>query len=506
MSNTSNLVCRCEEITEEEVLSAIASGAGSVTWVKRFTRAGMGLCQGGVCGRLVANVVRQRTGAAPEFVLPDSRRPPVRPIPISILADAYDGHESPTGLLPDDDSDVRLIKAQPKPQFQSTVKADVVVIGAGALGCAIAYYLAKKGQKNVVVVDKGAPGCEQSGRNPGGIRMLGRHPLELPLGLESAGIWPFLGDELGEDLQYYEMGYLWVASNEEEAEYQAKVAKTQQDSGVNVEFLDGAEIRRRFPAVSSHIVGGVHCPSDAQVYCVKAVKGLVAAAKRRGVAFYNDTTVTGFEFSAGRLFAIITDRGRIEAPVAVLAAGPWSAPLAEKLGVRLPIYACPNQMMVTEPLPPVVKPLVLSTHAVCLQRVDGNVIIGNTNLPGLSGFSKRTLLPEMIRSAKFISEVVPLLRKANIIRSWVGTIDFSEDDVLIMGELGVPGVFVSCGGSGHAFALTPGIGKVMAELIMDSRPSVYIGNLSLKRFAQDRRTVSGAHFAHQPHDRDKRTA
>lgn len=96
MGDEELIICRCEEITKQEILAAIAGGCDSVTWVKRMTRAGMGLCQGRTCGPQVARMIAQETGQGLGQVLPDTQRPPLRPIPLEILVE-QDDHGTPTG-------------------------------------------------------------------------------------------------------------------------------------------------------------------------------------------------------------------------------------------------------------------------------------------------------------------------------------------------------------------------------------------------------------------------
>jgi sarcosine oxidase subunit beta len=168
-------------------------------------------------------------------------------------------------------------------------------------------------------------------------------------------------------------------------------------------------------------------------------------------------------------------------------------------GIDIPITPCPNQFILTEPMPPILPPfLVISSIAVCRQPARGHVYIGNTNAPGgISGYSKATDYGEMVRTTTNILKIVPAFRGLNVIRTWVGIIDFTPDDNFIFGRVEqVEGLILACGFSGHGFALTPIIGQLMCELIVEGETSLPVDAFGLDRF--ERGVVEKAkHFAHQ---------
>ncbi|MGE5485600.1 MAG: FAD-dependent oxidoreductase [Ignavibacteriales bacterium] len=494
-----DVVCRCEEVARDEIRTAIENGFDSVSWVKRVTRAGMGTCQGKTCGRLLARMLQQDLGRNAASMVPDSVRPPVRPIPLRVLAESYSGFREVDYPVYEVDRHAYPL-AGPAPGEKApfgTKAADVVVVGAGSTGCAVAYFLAKRGVR-VAVVDRAQVAFEGGGRNMGGIRQLGRHPAEIPMAIESVKRFRNLSAELGADIEFREMGYLWLACNENEWSLIRKVARSEQEMGVDVHILENDALHSRFPSVSAKAVGGAFCPSDSFASPVKTCRAYAAAAEKSGAAMYMNTTVTGVSTSAGRVSGVITDRGEIKAGVVVNAAGPWGKALADMVGVELPIRPCPNQIMVTEPVPPTLSPLMLSTGCVSLQGPFGNMYVGNTNPPaGFWGFDKRTNRGEMARTARNFLEIVPSLADAKVIRSWVGILDHTPDDIPIIGEEPqVPGFIEACGFSGHGFALTPVLGQVISEYICGDEPAYPLRDFRPERFTEGIDTTV-EHFAHQ---------
>jgi sarcosine oxidase subunit beta len=492
------LVCRCEEVTKKEIREAIITGADSVSWVKRMTRAGMGTCQGRTCGRAVAQIVREELGLTPDKILADSSRPPLRPVSLALIAETYDP-DTCRGA----EGKYRFVSRSTKPATRTKEplpekSADVVIIGGGSTGASTAYFLAKSGVK-VILLDKREVASEGGGRNMGGIRQLGRHPWEMEIALQSIRDYETLHKELEVDVEYRKMGYLWVALNQEEWELQQRAFARQINAGANLILLEKKELLRKFPALARFVVGGTYSPDDGQANPIKVTRGYARTASKYGAKLYADATVTGINVAGRTVVGVETDRGEISAPVVLIAAGPWSVGLAEMVGLNLPIRPVPNQFMVTEPIPPVIEPLVLTSVGVCVQGINGNMYVGNGNPPvEVQGFDESTNFSEMGRTAKNMLKVVPTLHLAKVIRTWAGILDHTPDDVPIMGAVpNIDGLYLACGFSGHGFAIAPQVGKLLSELILSGHTSISIKNFDYVRFEHPERMVKVEHFAHQ---------
>jgi sarcosine oxidase subunit beta len=377
-------------------------------------------------------------------------------------------------------------------------KADVVIVGAGSTGMSAAYELAKLGV-DTLVIDRRSLAMEAAGRNPGGIRQIGRDPDELPLMVEAMRRWRGLSEELGCDLELREDGYLWVALSEKDLEMQRGLTKRDSRYGIKEYVLDRHQVREMAPAISDFIVGGLYSPTDLIANPFLVARGYYTSAKRYGAKFLFNAEVTALRVENNRIQGVVTNQGEISTNVVVNAAGPWSDRIASMAGVDIPLSPCPNQFIVTEPVNPILPPfLLISAIGVCRQSEEGHVYIGNTNAPGgIGGFSKATNYGEMTRTAANMLKIVPAFAKLNIIRTWVGTIDFSPDDNFIFGYVDqVEGLILASGFSGHGFALTPIIGQLLGELVVQGKTSLNVDAFRLDRFKQGVAEKKG-HFAHQ---------
>lgn len=377
-------------------------------------------------------------------------------------------------------------------------RADVVVIGAGSTGLSAAYELSKSGA-DVLVVDRKCLAMEAAGRNPGGIRQIGRDINEVPLMVAAMQRWHGLEEELGCDLELVEDGYLWVALSENDLDMQRALVERDAAYGIKESVLTRDEIRAMAPAISDFVYGGLHSPTDLIANPFLVARGYHDGAKRQGARFLLDTEVIDIRLTGGRVRGVVTDNGEISADTVIIAAGPWSAYLGRMVGIEIPITPCPNQFILTEPMPPILPPfLLISGIAVCRQSARGHVYIGNTNAPGgITGYSKATDYGEMTRTTTNILRIVPAFRGLSIVRTWVGTIDFSPDDNFVFGTVeDVDGLVLACGFSGHGFALTPIIGQLLSELVLHGETSLPVEAFQLRRFKEGVAGKAG-HFAHQ---------
>jgi sarcosine oxidase, subunit beta len=384
-------------------------------------------------------------------------------------------------------------------------KADVVIIGAGSTGMSAAYELAKAGV-DVLVVDRRSLAMEAAGRNPGGIRQIGRDPDELPLIVGAMKRWHALSEELGCDLELREDGYLWVAMSEKDLEMQRGLVERDSHYGIKEYVYDRRQIRELAPAISDIVLGGLYSPTDLLANPFLVARGYYTNAKRYGARFLFDTEVLNIRIENDRIQGVVTSDGEISTNVIINAAGPWSDHIGRMAGIDIPLSPCPNQFIVTEPVKAILPSfLLISAIGVCRQSEEGHVYIGNTNAPGgIGGFSKATNYGEMTRTATNILKIVPAFRKLNIIRTWVGTIDFSPDDNFIFGHVDkVVGLILASGFSGHGFALTPILGQLLCELVVQGKTSLPVDAFRLDRFKHGVVEKEG-HFAHQ-HMADKPT-
>ncbi len=376
-------------------------------------------------------------------------------------------------------------------------QADVVIIGAGSTGLSAAYELAKAGV-DVLVVERSFLAAEGSGRNLGGIRQIGRDINEVPLMVAAMQRWHQLEEELDYNIELTEDGYLWVALSEEELSLQRELAKRDASYGIKEFVLCGNEIKDLSPAISDTALGALYSPTDCIADPFRVAKGYFDAAQRYGARFLFDAEVTNLRLQTGQIQGVITNRGEIATDTLIVAAGPWSDQIGRMAGIEIPITPCPNQIIVTEPVPLILPPfLLISSIAVCRQSSRRHVYIGNTNAPGgITGYSKKTDYGELVRTVRNIIKIVPALRNLNVMRTWAGTLDFTPDDNFVLSRVEeVEGLILACGFAGHGFALAPIIGSLLRELIVDGKTSLPVAAFQFDRFKYGA-VGKTKHFAH----------
>ncbi len=213
---------------------------------------------------------------------------------------------------------------------------DVVIVGGGVMGCAIACNLAREGLKPVVV-EKSDIGSEASGANGGGVRQSARNLKEMPLAMESVRIYGELHDELEMDVEYVRKGNVRLCTSDEEVRTMAESVEIQRTAGLKLEMLDREQVREIIPFVGPQVVGATFCPTDGHANPFLVTYGFFKKAKALGARFYTGEEVTGIRRKKGRVSAVVTDKQVLEADLVVNAAGISGRRLANVVGLDIPM-------------------------------------------------------------------------------------------------------------------------------------------------------------------------
>ena len=415
--------------------------------------------------------------------------------------------------------------------------ADVVVVGAGIVGCATAYFLARRGAR-VVVVERGPVPGEQSRKNWGFVRQQGRDPLELPLVVEANRLWQGLERELNADIEWTQGGNLALAADEARlARFEAWLPVAR-EFGLPTHLLRARDLDAVVPGLAGGWVGGMHTPGDGHADPEKTTDAFARAAVAQGATLHLDCAVQAVTTRAGAVAGVVTEQGEIRAPAVVCAAGAWSSRLARTLGFDLPQRWVRGTVARTTPAPAVTACAVWGPGVAFRQRRDGsfNIAAGGAldhdvtldsvrqlrfflpnfwknrtmfrfhvgrpllaslaaALPG-SAARRRPLVwdrgrepqPNPVKVRRSLAElqrVLPALPPLGIARSWAGYIDAAPDLVPVLGEVpGLRGFVLATGFSGHGFAMGPIAGRLVAELIVDGKTSLDITGFRFSRFAE----------------------
>ena len=424
---------------------------------------------------------------------------------------------------------------------------DVVVVGAGVVGTSTAWFLARRGV-SVALFEKGRVAGEQSSRNWGWVRQQGRDRAELPIMMESNRIWRGLAGETGErDLTFTASGCLYLAEDERKlAKYEAwhDLAKQHQ---LDTRLLSGAEAREAAPGIEGRWVGGMVTPSDGRAEPFVAVPALARAARREGVSITEDCAVRTVETAGRRVTGVRTERGPVKAERVVLAGGAWSTYFAGNLGLDLPQLIVRSTVGRTRTAPDRNLPNVDAPGFTARRREDGGYTVTTGDVvehylcprsfryfrkflpllkvsardlriklkppaghPGGWGSKSRWSGAEITpfermrvldpppservrrRLAERLPRRAPWLNEAGIAEIWAGMIDVTPDAVPYICEAPAPaGLFIGTGMSGHGFGIGPGVGRVLADLVLGRPPGHDLARFRFGRFTDGSPIVPG---------------
>jgi len=364
--------------------------------------------------------------------------------------------------------------------------ADVVIIGAGVTGAALAYTLAKRGLRDVLVLERRFPGAGATGRCGGGIRQQFTTAPNIRLAMGSVRIYEQLSQELDCDIEYVQGGYLILAETEGELELQRRAVALQNDLGLPSRSLSPGEVRELVPLFdTATIAGATFCPTDGHANPFRVVEGYLRAAQRLGVTLEKFTQVTDLMVRGNRVVEVVTSRGRISPGVVVNAAGAWSKEIAHMADVELPNQPVRHEILITEPVQPITEVMVISLHTGLYfsQTVSGQILGGIGDPEERPGYNLRSSLKFLRRFLRELVRHVPALGQLSVLRQWAGFYDVTPDAQPVLGP--TPGLenFIQANGySGHGFMIAPKVAEILADYIERGEVSEDLARLSLARF------------------------
>ena len=366
--------------------------------------------------------------------------------------------------------------------------ADVIVIGSGVIGCAAAYYMAKKGMSVLVLDQDESVGNGGSSRNGGGVRQSGRDPRELPLAIYGVeNVWPTLSDELGVDVEYHKEGNLRLGKTETHKQILTGLTEKAVACGLNVRMIDAEEVRKINPYLSEEVTCASWCPTDGHANPLTTTLGFYKNARALGVVFHMGEKVVKLEKVHGKLRRVSTKTTVYEADQVLVAAGYASRFLTQTVGIDVPMREELIEALVTEAEPKMFPQMLGTADADFYghQTNHGSFVFG-----GATGMESTVLDNGTNRTSSLtapcicrgIMKYVPKLADAKIVRTWAGYEDLSIDGIPVISKVEeVPGLLLACGFTGHGFGISPVVGQLLAQLAAGETPM-----LSLQEFRYDR--------------------
>ncbi|MGA8756103.1 MAG: FAD-binding oxidoreductase [Stellaceae bacterium] len=414
-------------------------------------------------------------------------------------------------------------------------RVDVVVIGGGIIGASTALFLAEKGI-SVALCEKGHIAGEQSSRNWGWCRKMGRDPRELPLIIESSRLWQGMNERVEAETGFRQAGIMYLAETQAELHELEGWLDHARQYQLDTRVLTRAEAAELMPGLTGNWVGGLYTASDGKAEPQRAAPAIAEAARRKGAAIFTQCAVRGIETAGGRIAAVATERGRIACSQVVLAGGAWSRLFCGNLGIDLPQLKVLASVMRTEPLSG--GPEISASGGLfgIRKRMDGGYTVATLGVrtidlvpdnfrlfvPYLPAArlhwrrlrfrigqrfieewrtkrrwsldestpfeAVRTLDPDpdpyvLNRAQNAVIEAFPLFRGVAIAERWGGMIDVMPDAIPVISAVdNVPGFFIATGFSGHGFGIGPGAGKLVADMVAGDPTLVDPAPFRLTRF------------------------
>ena len=369
-------------------------------------------------------------------------------------------------------------------------KASVVIIGGGISGCSIAWNLARRGMKDVVILEQGYVCCGSTGRCGAGVRMQWGTEMNCRQSQFSISFYEHANELLGypDDVEFKQKGYLLIADTEREmAQFQKNIA-VQHRCGIPSRMVTAGEAKELVPHLNTDILlGGAYCPKDGFLNPFKTTDAFARAAMRLGVEINTFTAVTGIDVSGGRVRRVLTDKGAIETEYVVIAAGGMAGDMASLAGAELPVYRERHHILVTEPVEPMQDPMVMAfaLNLYVQQSPHGSFIMGRGDADEPRDGNVRASWRFLEEMAKTIDLVLPKIAKLRVVRQWAGLYTMSPDRQPIYGRAQeVQGLYYAAGFSGHGFMFGPVTGVVLSEMILGLAPTIDVCALSPQRFIQ----------------------
>jgi glycine/D-amino acid oxidase-like deaminating enzyme len=415
-------------------------------------------------------------------------------------------------------------------------RADAVVIGAGIIGICTALELAERGM-SVVVVEKGEVAAEQSSRNWGWCRQMGRDAREIPLVLESLKIWAGMNVRVNAETGFRQCGIAYLSETDDQMA--AKEQWWREDAvphGLKTQMITAAEVAELLPGSTRTWKGAMYTPDDCRAEPFIAVPAMARALQAKGGQVFTNCAARGIETSAGKVSALVTERGVIITDTVVLAGGYWSRRFLHNIGISFPQLGVVNSVMRTAPLDAGITTTFSGNKFAVRKRLDGGYSIAHNH------FSVADIVPDSFRllreflpifkldwrglklrlGERFMQEVqlkrrwsldevtpfeqvrildpkpvqwilddvdqalrkdFPAFANMQIAESWGGVIDATPDAVPVIDALQKQtGLFLASGFSGHGFGIGPGAAKLMAQIVTGEKPCVDPTPFKFSRF------------------------
>jgi sarcosine oxidase subunit beta len=353
---------------------------------------------------------------------------------------------------------------------------DVIIVGAGSVGLPTAVSLAHAGLKPLVIDQFASPGQGSNKAAIGGIRATHSAPSKIRLCLKSIEIFSTWQETYGDDIEWYQGGYSFVAYREREERTLKELLKIQQAYGLDIGWLERDELLEVIPDLNQEgLIGGTYSPGDGSASPLLTSHAFYTQARARGAEFRFRERVTGIIRRRGRVVGVRTDQGGYATGTVINAAGPWARTVAQVAGLDVPVVPDSHEAGITEPVARFLEPMVVdirpaegSRNYYFYQHAPGPIVFCITPEPPIVGTDRRETSVFLPMIARRMVDLMPKLANIKVRRTWRGLYPMSPDGFPIVGRAReLEGYIYAVGMCGQGYMLGPGVGVLLTHLVQN---------------------------------------
>jgi glycine oxidase len=371
--------------------------------------------------------------------------------------------------------------------FAMKQRYDVIVLGGGIIGAALAEELARRGQR-VVVLERGRVGTEASAAAAGILAaqtdLISPGPF-FELCQEARRLYPRWVEHLerrsGRSVGYHVDGVLYLATSGRDEHVMERRARWQRRNGLRVDRWSPKEVRRHEPSVDGKVKRGFHFPTEAQVDNVVLMASLAAACRKAGVELREQTAVKRLLLRGQAVRGVETDHGSVEAPVAVNCLGSW-ANMGGAFPIPLPVEPARGQILAFQGPRRLLRHAVMSEQAYAVQRRDGRILVGST--VERAGFEKALTFEGIHHILCGAGHLISAFNSCTLLETWAGFRPLTKDGLPILGATAIEGLYVATGHFRHGILLAPITANLLAQLIVRGRSPFDLAPFATSRFSR----------------------
>lgn len=370
---------------------------------------------------------------------------------------------------------------------------DAIIIGAGSIGTPSAYFMAKAGLSVLVIEQLPSVGQASNKHAIGGIRATHSDPAKIHLGNRSLDVFSTWQAQHGDDIEWHQGGYSFVAYEEKHAEFLQDLVADQRRHNLEINWLKKPELLEIIPNINPQsLLGGTFSPNDGSASPLMAAFAFHKRAVEAGAIFNFKETVLSFVRKGDGVIGVKTDRGEYHSHWVINAAGGWAKPLSKKIGIDVPVNPDSHEAAITEPVSRLFHPMIVDMRArpgsanfYFYQHPTGKVIFCMTPDPPIFGTHTIASADFLPKASRRLIEVMPVLKNIRVRRVWRGIYPMTPDGSPIIGQVnGMEGYLLAVGMCGQGFMFGPGIGQLLTHFILkelNPEDKIILENLSFHR-------------------------